>query len=141
MKRDRGKEKIIEQLKKIPIVQVVCERSGVSRATYYRWCKEDEEFKKATEAAMAEGELLINDMSESQILAMIRDKHWPAISFWLKHHHPRYANRVEITARQIIEEKLSPEQEEIVQRALELASFAEETNNLTSEHEPGESEK
>ena len=38
LKRQK-KEKLllIEQLSKYPVVQVACEKTGVSRATYYRW--------------------------------------------------------------------------------------------------------
>ena len=49
MKQDKSKELIIEQLKKTPIVQIACEKSNVSRATYYRWREENAEFKKAAE--------------------------------------------------------------------------------------------
>ena len=31
---------ILEQLQKAPIVQIACEKTGISRATYYRWRKE-----------------------------------------------------------------------------------------------------
>ena len=45
MKHDQ-KKLVVEQLKKNPIIQFVCERSGVSRATFYRWQKEDADFTK-----------------------------------------------------------------------------------------------
>ena len=40
------KKAIIEQLKKTPIIQVTCEKLGVSRATFYRWKKNDDKFSK-----------------------------------------------------------------------------------------------
>lgn len=126
MKQDKTKEQVVAQLKEMPIVQIVCKKLGIGRATYYRWRNEDKEFQKATDEAIREGELLINDMSESQVVNLIREKNWPAISFWLKHHHPKYANKVEVIA-QINQpaERLTPEQEAVVREALRLAAWPE----------------
>ena len=121
---DVNKELLIEQLKKTPIIQIACEKSGVGRATYYRWRKEDEQFAKLTDEALAEGSLLVNDMAESQLLSAIRDKNLGAIVFWLKNHHPTYATKIEVTARlKNNDEKLTPDQEALVQKALEMASL------------------
>ena len=122
MKKNTKKDEFLEQLRKIPIIQVACEKVGLSRTTIYRWKDEDEEFKKDMEKALAEGESFVNDMSESQVLALIKDQNWSAISFWLKHHHPAYRNRVEVTAV-APQEELTSEQEGVVREALRLASL------------------
>lgn len=123
-KRPQQKQLIVEQLKKTPIVQIACEKTGVARSTYYRWKKQDKTFAKDAEEAIVAGELLINDMAESQLLSAIRDKNLTAIIFWLKHHHPRYATRVEVSARlQRAPEELTPEQEAVVIKALGLATL------------------
>lgn len=123
-RQSKSKLTIIEQLKKIPIVQVACEKSGIGRATYYRWRLEDEQFSKEADGALTEGSLLVNDMAESQLMSAIRDKNLTAIIFWLKHHHSKYATRVEVTAQlKNMDEKLSPEQEALVTKALQLASL------------------
>lgn len=120
---DTNKELLLEQLKKTPIVQVACEKVSVSRATYYRWRNDDEDFAKLADEAISEGNLLVNDMAESQLMSAIRDKNLTAIIFWLKHHHPSYATKVEVTARlKQDDEQLTPEQEALVMRALKLAS-------------------
>lgn len=127
---DANKEMLIVQLKKTPIVQIACEKTGVGRATYYRWRKEDEEFTKAADEAIAEGNELVNDMAESQLMAAIRDGNLGGIIFWLKHHHPRYATRVEVTARlKHDDENLTPEQEALVTKALKLAALIPATTN------------
>ena len=116
------KEAIINQLKRTPIIQIACERVSISRATFYRWRAEDEKFRKAVDEAIAEGETFINDMSESQLISLIKEKNWAAISFWLRHHHPRYAQRIEISANiNQPQEELNPEQEAVVREALRLA--------------------
>jgi len=129
-RQQQNKELLLEQLKKTPIVQVACEKLGIGRASYYRWLKEDKEFARKAEEALQEGNLLVNDMAESQLLSAIRDKNLTAIIFWLKHHHIAYANRVEVTARlKKDDEPLTPEQEQIVTAALKLAAL---TPNETS---------
>jgi hypothetical protein len=129
MKRTTRKKVTLEHLRKIPIIQVACEKSGIARATVYRWKKEDKKFAKEIEEALSEGEALINDMSESQLISLIRDKNWSAISFWLKHRNPKFKERVEITAKVEKQEKLTPEQEELVRQALTLSSLG---NGITN---------
>ena len=124
MKKSRLQDQFFEELRKIPIVQVACEKTGVSRNSVYRWKKQDKSFSKKMEQAMAEGVLFISDMSESQMLTMIKEKNWSAISFWLKHRNDNYKSKIEITTKEDFEE-LTPEQEKIVREALELASLAE----------------
>ena len=127
MKRDEGKNKIIEQLRKMPIVQIACERAGIGRTTYYRWREEDADFRKAADEAAEEGEALITDMSESQLISLIRDKHFQAVQLWLRHHHPKYTNKVEVSGGLTIEnEPLTPEQEALIQEALKLAALPNE---------------
>ncbi len=124
MKKDRNKDLILEQVRKIPIIQVACEKVGVARATVYRWKDEDEEFRKNLEVALAEGEALINDMGESQLLSLMKEKNWPAISFWLRHRNPKFRERIEVTANiKSPQDELTPEQQAVVQEALRLASL------------------
>lgn len=124
MKTDKNKELLLEQLKKTPIVQVSCEKVGIGRATFYRWKQEDQDFATKADEALVEGSALVNDVAESQLMSAIRDKNLTAIIFWLRHHHPNYANKLEVTARLKAEnEVLTPEQEAIVTRALRLAAL------------------
>lgn len=119
----KQKETILEYLKKTPIVQVVCERSDVSRATYYRWKKEDSDFARQADEALDEGTSLINDMAESQLISAIKDKNLGAIIFWLRSHHPSYASKLEITGKIKHEEQLTPEQEALVTKALKISAL------------------
>lgn len=123
-KPEEQKRLLIEQLKKTPIVQLACEKIGVARSTYYRWKKQNKTFAKEAEEAIVAGELLINDMAEAQLLSAIRDKNLTAIIFWLKHHHHRYATRVEVTAQlKRAPEELTLEQEAVVMKALGMATL------------------
>ena len=92
----RTKDIFLETLKKVPIVQVSCDKVGLSRNSMYRWRKEDKEFAEEMDKAMLEGEDFINDISEGQLLNMIKEKSWPALAFWLRHRNPKFKEKVEI---------------------------------------------
>ena len=134
MKTNNDKQLLIEQLKKTPIIQVACEKTGIGRASFYRWKKEDSEFSQAVETAISDGVALINEMAESQLISAIKDKNFSAIAYWLNHRHPAYANRIEVTAKlKHDDEQLTPEQEELVVKALKLASVLPDTSVITNE--------
>lgn len=130
MKKNKVKDSFLDHLRKVPIVQIACEKVGVSRNSVYRWKNEDAEFRKAMETALEEGEELINDMSESQLISMIRDKNWNAISFWLRKRSPKFKDRIEVQVAPT-QEELTPEQEETVREALRLASMDSITSPIT----------
>lgn len=119
---EQNRQLMLEQLKKTPVVQICCEKLGVSRSTYYRWREEDKEFAQLADQALAEGVSLINDMAESQLLSAIRDRNISAIFYWLNHRHSAYSNKLEVTTK-IKDETLSPEQKEIITKALEHAAL------------------
>lgn len=117
------KEALLQQLKKIPIVQVACEKAGVSRATYYRWRKDDEDFRKESNTALREGKELMNDLAESQLLTLIKNGHATSIFYWLNHNHKSYTNKLQVTAKLQRDEKLTPDEEEAVMRAISMAKL------------------
>ena len=124
MKSQKEKELLIEQLKKTPIIQLACERTSISRATYYRWRKEDQQFAKKADESLIEGILLVNDMAESQLMSAIREKNMTAIIYWLRHHHPSYTNKVELSGSlKVDDESLAPDQEALISQALKLAGL------------------
>lgn len=121
---EKNKKKILEILERTPVIQVACERAGIGRSTLYRWKNEDEEFAKKVDKAMGEGTELVNDMAVSQLISAIKDKNMGAIRFWLQNNDARYTNKLEVSANVRREEiELTPEQEVIVRRALELATL------------------
>lgn len=125
-RQQKDREALIEQFRKTPIVQLACEKTGVGRATYYRWRNENPTFAKEADEALQESVSLMNDLAESQLLSAIRDKNMTAIIFWLKHRHKAYTSRLELSGelnhRSI---ELTDEQKELISRALRLASPAQ----------------
>lgn len=124
MKKNKYQNQFLEELTRIPIVQVACEKTGLSRNSVYRWRREDKVFAKKMDESLAEGVALVNDMSESQLLNLIKEKNWSAISFWLRHRNDNYKNKLEITTKDDPEE-LTPSQAKIVKQALKLAKITQ----------------
>ena len=130
MKKNRVKDKFLESLKKVPIVQIGCEKVGVSRNSVYRWRNQDKKFSEEMDLAMAEGEAFINDISEGQLLNMIKEKSWPALAFWLRHRNPKFRDKVEITNNSSKKYELTLEQEQIIREALQLGSILSNDNQI-----------
>ena len=60
-------------------ISETCKSVGIHRSTYARWRKDDEIFDEAC----AELEESLVDFGESKLLECVRDKHFPAIKFYL----------------------------------------------------------
>lgn len=121
-RQEKDKQTTIDALKEMPIAHVACKRSGISRATYYRWRKEDKDFRRSSDDALTQGIEFINDMSESQLITLIREKKMPAIAMWLKHNHARYSLKTHAYAPISLIEDLTAEEQRIVMSALALTS-------------------
>lgn len=115
-----SKRILIEQIKKTPVIQVACEKVGVSRATFYRWKKSDPKFADKADIALNEGSQMINDMAESQLISAIKEGNLTGIIFWLKNHHKQYSPKLEVTTKNP-EIPLTDEQKEIIRQSLNMA--------------------
>jgi len=137
-KKNKIQDQFLTELTKVPIVQVACEKTGISRNSVYRWRKEDSSFAKKMDKSIDKGVAFVNDMSESQLLTLIKEKKWPAISFWLKHRNDNYKNKIEVTNKDDNGE-ITPAQEKIIKQALKLASISKDEAvkdfNLNKNHE------
>lgn len=122
--QDADKKRLLAQLERTPIVEAACKKAGLPRSTYYRWRKDDEEFAEQCDETIDLSVGRINDLAESQLINAIKNQNMTAITFWLKHHHGKYRNRLEIDARiEAVQQELTPEQSEVVARALRLAGL------------------
>lgn len=75
------KEKVIEALEQaLGVVTFACKQVGIARSTFYKWCKEDEQF--ASKVREIEGVAL--DFAESQLFSQIKDGNTSATIFYLK---------------------------------------------------------
>jgi len=92
-RKKKEKKLILDLLFKYPIVQLACEKSGISRATFYRWKNEDEEFNIESEKAIFEWKQLINDMAEMNVISWIKNWDKTLTMYWLNNNNPNYSNR------------------------------------------------
>lgn len=77
----KDKERLLVSLKECSgIVTFACEKVGLSRQTFYRWCRDDPEFKERVDAI---NELQI-DVAEASLLKKIQNGDTTAIIFYLK---------------------------------------------------------
>ena len=121
---EQEKNSLLENLRQIPILELACKKSGVARASFYRLRKEDKEFAKLVDDAILDGEDLINDLSQSQLVSSIRDGNFQAIQLWLKHHHKKYADTIEVSGSIDVKDKpLTDEQKELVEKSLMQAGI------------------
>ncbi len=116
--------RLLAKLEKTPIIEAACKAVGLPRSTYYRWRKDDPEFAEQCDEVIELSVGRINDLAESQLINAIKNQHMSAITFWLKHHHRSYRNRMEVDARiHSVQQELTPEQTELVNKALQLAGI------------------
>ena len=127
--QQQDKKKILAQLAKTPIVEAACKQIDLPRSTYYRWRKEDEAFAEACDETIELSVGRINDLAESQLINAIKEQNMSAITFWLKHHHSGYRNKLQLDARiSTVQQELTPEQIETVGNALRLAGLTYKEN-------------
>ena len=75
------KESLLKALEtSLGVVTEACKKSDTPRSTYYKWLKEDEDFK----IAVRDIENIALDFGESQLHAQIRDGNTSATIFFLK---------------------------------------------------------
>ena len=90
MKKPRLAKKFLEEIKRVPIVAVVCEKLNLSRQTIYRWQNEDPEFKKLFDEALDNGRDAITDLAVSKLITEINKGEMRAIEYWLTNNTNRY---------------------------------------------------
>lgn len=118
------KKRLLAKLEKTPIIEAACKTVGLPRSTYYRWRKDDPNFAEKCDEVIELSVGRINDLAESQLINAIKNQNMSAITFWLRHHHRSYRNRMEVDARiNTTQQELTPEQTELVNKALQLAGI------------------
>lgn len=121
------KQKVLENLKQVPIISVACQKLGIGRSSFYRWKIEDKLFSKEADKALNEGKQLINDLAESQLINSIKDQNMTGIIWWLRNNHPAYTNKIELTTSKTDDEKLTADQQKLIEKALAVLSKDNQT--------------
>lgn len=122
MKNEETRNAVLEHLRKTPIVEIACNKSGIGRTTFYRWCRESSVFAKAADEAIRDGRGLVNDVAVSQLLNAIKSGNLAAVMFWLKHFDANFKTKVDITGRITRERRaFTREEKYLLEEALRLA--------------------
>lgn len=90
MSRIHDKSKLLQVLSETPLVSLACKKSGLSRATFYRWMKDDKSFRDSVNDILEIGRKNINDLAESSLIKELQKGNMNAIRLWLQHNDPRY---------------------------------------------------
>lgn len=121
VRQDKQKELLLEELKKVPIVEICCKKTGIGRATYYRWRQSDDAFREQADLALKDGVQLINELAESKLISQIQEENLGAIIFWLKSRNPAYKEKLEVSAKSENSPPLTVEQKALIEKALQLS--------------------
>ncbi len=90
MRSKKDKERFLEMLSSYPIVSSVCKKTGISKATAYRWRETDKDFEEKFDKALDEGRGTTNDLAESRLISNISKGDPRSIEFWLINNDKRY---------------------------------------------------
>jgi hypothetical protein len=82
--------RLLEELEKTPIIQVACDKIGISRNTFYRWIKEDPTLLTRVNYAISLGTGRVNDVAISNVLSGIQKKDVRYTMYWLNRKHPDF---------------------------------------------------
>jgi transposase-like protein len=82
------KERFVEYLgRSAGSISAICEAIGVSRQTYYHWCRDDPQFAEASDQARTN----LNEAVEDMLLEKIfLERDGASIRYYLDRRHPAY---------------------------------------------------
>jgi len=92
MKKHKLAERFLNELEKVPLVEMACKNVGITRQTVYRWKKEDGEFARKMDDTLYLARGIINDLGESQLIKLMKSGDFKSIKFWMEHNSERYAS-------------------------------------------------
>jgi hypothetical protein len=82
--------KFIQILEDTPFISYAAKKSGVAKATIYRWMKSDSNFQSAVDLALESGRRHLSDIAEMALTEKIKSKDLGAIKFYLQNNNKRY---------------------------------------------------
>jgi len=103
--KENLKEVVLQALENhLGIVSPACKDAGISRDTFYRWCKEDEDFKKRVD----EIDEVTLDYVEGQLFRNIRSGSEKSIFFYMRYKARKrgYTEELNINANVKVEQPL-----------------------------------
>lgn len=90
MRSSDFKNKLIEFITETPLVSFACKKTGIARATFYRWRKDDLNFREKVDKAISYGSEHVSDLCEASLIKGIHRGDFKFIKFWLEHNNVKY---------------------------------------------------
>ena len=90
------RSKILEILAENPFISYACRKVGISRLTFYRWKKDNVEFRKKVELALTDGRDQLVEIAEIGLIKSAKAGNIGAIKFILENNSLRYARKYSI---------------------------------------------
>lgn len=90
----QAKEQFVARFERVggSSISLVSEQTGISRDTFYRWLREDAEFKEKIDQIKYH----INDLVEDILMMKILQGDGPSVRFYLSRKHPGYKTHNEV---------------------------------------------
>ncbi|MES2023110.1 MAG: hypothetical protein V4439_00305 [Patescibacteria group bacterium] len=90
MRDIEDKKRLIEILSEVPYIIYACKKIGIARATFYRWCSEDEDFHQAVLKAMKYSRQDESEKIEMKMAKRAKEGDFNSGKFFLEHNDDRY---------------------------------------------------
>jgi len=90
MRTNSDRSVFIKILDEVPFVSYAAKKSGIARATIYRWKKNNPEFREQLEMSLDSGRDQLIDVAEMALIEKIKSRDITAIKFFLQHNSERY---------------------------------------------------
>lgn len=90
---EETKQKLLKEFESFGNVYMSCLKVGIGRSTFYRWEKDDEEFKNQAAQAINRGRENMSEVAEHALLLKVKEKNMDAIKYVLSHTSPRYKQK------------------------------------------------
>jgi hypothetical protein len=84
----------LENLKQMPFIQVACKNTSISRATIYRWMKDNDRFRRKVQKAIKTGREGLIEIAEIALVKKFRSGDMNAIKFFLQHNSKQYRTKM-----------------------------------------------
>lgn len=90
MRSKFDKSNFAKLLEEAPFISYAAKKTGIARATIYRWKKNNPDFRDGLEEALKSGRSHYCDIAEMALAEKIKAKEMGAIKFYLQHNDSRY---------------------------------------------------
>ncbi|MDP3996817.1 MAG: hypothetical protein Q8P86_03960 [bacterium] len=84
------KEKLLKEIEKSGNVYLSCMKTGIDKATFYRWKKDDKQFNKKATEAIKRGRENNCELAEHALMLNVKEKKMDAIKYVLSHQSKIY---------------------------------------------------